>query len=208
MKFGMEGISRSLTWNIPAPAPSGLTVTITASSPTYLQGAASEYSGVATTGALDQAAAASGNSTSVDSRLHRRRRNWRTRRRRVRYRRFTRNRDTGLLTGEGVRHTGADSIGIHQLEEHPAGNAGAQDERATLSTSTDWHAAVGVFHQFGQGDTQPPTVPTGLQATSATSTTIGLSCTASTDYVGVAGYTVYRNGVTPGIDQQHAVVYR
>ena len=50
-----------------ASAPSGLTVTVTATSPTYLQGAVSEYSGIATTGALDQTAAASGNSTSVDS---------------------------------------------------------------------------------------------------------------------------------------------
>ena len=41
-----------------AAAPSGLTITITATSATYLQGTMSEYSGVATTGALDQAAAA------------------------------------------------------------------------------------------------------------------------------------------------------
>ena len=50
-----------------APAPFGLTITITATSATYLQGAVSEYSGVATAGALDQVAAAKGNSTAVDS---------------------------------------------------------------------------------------------------------------------------------------------
>src|SRR5450755_4512490 len=50
-----------------AAAPWGLTITITATSPTYLQGAVSEYSGVATAGALDQAAAAKGTGTAVDS---------------------------------------------------------------------------------------------------------------------------------------------
>ena len=41
------------------------------------------------------------------------------------------------------------------------------------------------------GDTQPPTVPTGLRATGETSNSVGLSWTASTDNVGVAGYYVY-----------------
>ena len=50
-----------------AAAPSGLTITITAPSATYLQGAAADYSGVATTGALDQTAAAKATSTTVDS---------------------------------------------------------------------------------------------------------------------------------------------
>ena len=50
-----------------AAAPSGLTITITASSATYLQGAAGDYSGVATAGAFDQAAVASGNGVAVDS---------------------------------------------------------------------------------------------------------------------------------------------
>jgi acid phosphatase type 7 len=44
------------------------------------------------------------------------------------------------------------------------------------------------------GDTSPPTVPTGLSATVVTPTRVDLSWNASTDNVGVAGYTVYRNG--------------
>jgi chitodextrinase len=44
------------------------------------------------------------------------------------------------------------------------------------------------------GDTSPPTVPTGLTATVITTTRVDLSWTASTDNVGVAGYTIYRNG--------------
>jgi chitodextrinase len=42
------------------------------------------------------------------------------------------------------------------------------------------------------GDTQPPSVPTGLQATGETSTSIALAWTASTDNVGVTGYHVYQ----------------
>jgi chitodextrinase len=44
------------------------------------------------------------------------------------------------------------------------------------------------------GDTQPPTMPTGLAGTVISPTRVDLTWTASTDNVGVAGYTVYRNG--------------
>ncbi|OPA75143.1 chitinase [Paenibacillus selenitireducens] len=40
-------------------------------------------------------------------------------------------------------------------------------------------------------DTQPPTAPTNVTVTSKSSTSINLSWTASTDNVGVTGYTVY-----------------
>ncbi len=43
-------------------------------------------------------------------------------------------------------------------------------------------------------DTQPPSVPTNLQATAVSSSQIDLSWSASTDNVGVAGYRVYRGG--------------
>lgn len=45
------------------------------------------------------------------------------------------------------------------------------------------------------GDTQAPTVPTGLAASAITGTSAALSWTASTDNVGVSGYDVLRNGV-------------
>ncbi len=50
-----------------AAAPWGLTITITAPSPTYLLGVADQYRGIAVSGALDQAVAASGTGTAVDS---------------------------------------------------------------------------------------------------------------------------------------------
>ncbi|MGA7911142.1 MAG: FG-GAP-like repeat-containing protein [Candidatus Dormiibacterota bacterium] len=45
------------------------------------------------------------------------------------------------------------------------------------------------------GDTTPPSVPTGLTATSGATANLTLTWLASTDNVGVTGYTVYRNGV-------------
>src|SRR5205807_972898 len=45
----------------------GLTITISSSSPTYLNGSAAEYSGVSATSPLDQAVLASGTGTSADS---------------------------------------------------------------------------------------------------------------------------------------------
>ena len=61
-----------------------------------------------------------------------------------------------------------------------AGNASGQSMTATATTLPD---------------TTPPSVPTGLTGTAASSTQINLSWTASTDDVGVAGYTVYVNNV-------------
>jgi chitodextrinase len=44
----------------------------------------------------------------------------------------------------------------------------------------------------GSADTSPPTAPAGLTATATGPTTVALSWQASTDNVGVTGYTVYR----------------
>jgi acid phosphatase type 7 len=43
-------------------------------------------------------------------------------------------------------------------------------------------------------DTQPPSTPSGLVATAATASQVNLAWNTATDDVGVAGYTVYRNG--------------
>ena len=51
-------------------------------------------------------------------------------------------------------------------------------------------------------DTTPPTVPSGLTATSVSSSQINLSWNASTDNVGVAGYKVFRNGSQVGTTTQ------
>ncbi len=136
-----------------APAPWGLTVTITAATPTYLQGAISEYSGVATAGALDQVAAAKGTGTAVDSGPTAA----------VAARELV---VGGVITGgsPGTVTPGSSqalpftlraqtSSGSADIEDIAASAAGAQNARATFSTATDWYAAVGVFHAYG---TQPP----------------------------------------------------
>jgi chitodextrinase len=190
-----------------AASPFGVTVTIAASSATYLEGAASDYTGVAKVGALDQVAVAKGVSLAVDSGA------------------------TGavgagelvvggIITGgsPGTTTPGASQgltftmraqtvSGSAGLEDVLASRAGTQDARATLTTATDWYAVAAVFHQYGSGDTQPPTTPTGLAATSVTANSATISWTASTDNVGVAGYTVYRNGSAIGTSGGGATTY-
>ena len=58
---------------------------------------------------------------------------------------------------------------------------------------------IGAFEVIiSGGDTQPPTVPTALTATSVTAHAVSLQWNASTDNVAVTGYTVYRNGTAVG----------
>jgi chitodextrinase len=60
---------------------------------------------------------------------------------------------------------------------------------------------LSVFQSFnsgssGGGDTSPPTTPANLAKTGATQTSVSVGWSASTDNVGVAGYTVYRDGAS------------
>ena len=64
-----------------------------------------------------------------------------------------------------------------------ANSAGSVSANATVTVSPD---------------TTPPSAPANLTATAMSAAAIGLSWTASTDPVGVAGYRVYRNGVQVG----------
>jgi len=127
-------------------APSGLTITISSTAATYLEGAAAAYSGVATTGALDQTAVAKGNSVTVDSGP-------------------TAAVGTGELVIGGVITGGSPgsatagssqgkaftmrsktSSGSIDIEDILASNAGAQDGTATFTSATDWYAVAAVFH--------------------------------------------------------------
>ena len=69
----------------------------------------------------------------------------------------------------------------------------AKDAAGNSTTSTAVTVTVN-----NVADTTPPTVPTGLSATAASSSQINLSWTASTDNVGVTGYNVFRNGTKVG----------
>ena len=178
-----------------AKPSSGLTITISATSATYLQGAVSEFTGVATSGAFDQAAAASGNSTSVATGA-------------------TAAVGAGELVVGGIVTGGSPgtvkpgssqgqpfvmgtqtSSGSADLEDIVSSAAGTQNATATFTSSTDWHAGVAVFHQFSSSN-PPPSVPTGLSAPTDTASSVGLSWTASSG--GATGYTIYRNGTQIG----------
>ncbi len=63
----------------------------------------------------------------------------------------------------------------------------------TDSGSTACHGSSG-----SPPDTTPPSVPTGLAGTATSGTSVGLTWNASTDNVGVASYTVFRNGSSIG----------
>ncbi|MET9629291.1 discoidin domain-containing protein [Lentzea sp. NPDC006480] len=55
-----------------------------------------------------------------------------------------------------------------------------------------------VYGSIANGDTTPPSTPTGLASTGTTSSSVGLQWTASTDNVGVTGYEVLRDGNVVG----------
>jgi len=67
----------------------------------------------------------------------------------------------------------------------------AKDAAGNVSTRTTVGAPTGAC---STADTSAPTAPTGLKSTGATTSSISISWTASSDAVGVAGYGVYRNG--------------
>ncbi|MFD0331475.1 fibronectin type III domain-containing protein [Streptacidiphilus monticola] len=178
-----------------AKASNGLTVTVTASAPAYFQGALAEYAGVAVAGPLDQIVSSRGVGTAVDTGP-------------------TPSVAAGelvysaLITGgnpasvtpgssQGLAYTARNrtASGSAFEEDIAAGAAGAQRGTATLGASTDWYAVVATFRPASTQDQVPPTVPANLHTTSVAATSVSLAWNASTDNVGVTGYTVYRNGV-------------
>ncbi|RJQ85484.1 fibronectin type III domain-containing protein [Amycolatopsis panacis] len=179
-------------------AATGLTVTVTAGAPAYFQGTVAEYSGVAVGGPLAQIVSNRGVGTAVDTGP-------------------TAAVGAGALVYSAVVTGGnpqsvapgssqgapyvarsSTSSGSAYEQDISASNAGSQRGTATLGTSTDWYAVAAVFLPASSGDTQPPTTPTGLHATSVATTSVSLAWSPSTDNVGVTGYTVYRNGSAIG----------
>jgi len=66
-----------------------------------------------------------------------------------------------------------------------AGNVSTKSNEVTITTPLSTTS----------GDSIMPSVPSNLMATAASSSTINLSWTASTDNIGVTGYNIYRNGI-------------
>ncbi len=80
-------------------------------------------------------------------------------------------------------NTASSTNGSHTL------SAKAYDAAGNVGISSN--VVVTVANQAQ--DTQPPSVPTGLMQTGATTSSIAISWNPSSDNVGVAGYKVYRN---------------
>ena len=107
-------------------------------------------------------------------------------------------------SGYTVRSTGYGNI----TEDRIASTAGTYSATATQNGNAWVMQLVAFKAASGAPDTTPPSVPTNVQASGITSTSVTISWTASTDNVGVAGYKVFRNGtqvatVTSGTSYQN-----
>ena len=90
--------------------------------------------------------------------------------------------NTSLVTTTSYNVTGLNAATAYQFyvqAKDAAGNTSANSNTINVTTP----------------DTQAPTSPANLAASSVTQTTLTLTWTASSDNVGVSGYDVYRNGI-------------
>jgi acid phosphatase type 7 len=99
---------------------------------------------------------------------------------------------TSVAANSQVRNSS--TYGILKLTLHPSSYDWQFVPKAgstfTDSGTTACHGST--------GDSTPPTAPTNLTATAATWNQVNLAWTASTDNVGIANYTIYRNGSSVG----------
>src|SRR5438132_480357 len=93
--------------------------------------------------------------------------------------------NASLLTAHAVTLTGLLSATTYHYRVK------SRDAAGNLATSRDFTLTT----LRAVPDTMPPSVPTNLSASAASSTQTALTWTASTDNVGVAGYTIYRGAV-------------
>ncbi|MDP9093387.1 MAG: fibronectin type III domain-containing protein [Actinomycetota bacterium] len=115
-----------------------------------------------------------------------------------------------LAANGGPTQTMALSPGSAATEAIPpsvAGCSGTTDQRGTTRPQGPG-CDIGAYELLvTSSDTQPPTTPTGLQATSTNAGAVALSWTPARDNVGVAGYTVYRNGAVLGVMSGSTTTY-
>jgi Bacterial Ig-like domain (group 3)/Putative Ig domain len=174
---------------------SGLTITVSAPTPAYLQGAAAEYSGMAVAGPLDQISSARGVGVAVS----------------------TGNTApiasgelvySGILTGsapgsetpgqsQGMTYSprAQTASGASYEQDILSATAGAQVGTATLGTSADWYAVAATFRVY-PNDTSPPGAPSTLASLSTASSRVALSWSPGSG--DLTGYAVYRNGQAIG----------
>ena len=102
------------------------------------------------------------------------------------------------VTKGGSGYTTRSTAYGNRTEDRNVTTAGSYSATATQNGSA-WVMQLLAFKaDSGTGDSAPPSVPTGLGATPASTTQINLGWTASTDNVGVTAYRVFRNGTQVG----------
>ncbi|MGZ3584982.1 MAG: Ig-like domain-containing protein, partial [Ktedonobacterales bacterium] len=178
------------------PLVSGDTITVNFNnSAALLSALATEWSGIASTGALDRAATNQGNTTSLTSSA------------------ITTTQPGDLLIGSFAgsdNATFAPGTGFTafttqlkatvgstyrpQWQEYQiAASGGSYTATGTDSKANAYAGAIAAYRAGSDG--QPPTAPGNLTQSGSTDMSISLSWSASTDNVGVAGYSVY-NGTS------------
>src|SRR5437899_8821706 len=96
--------------------------------------------------------------------------------------------NSSLLTAHAVTLTGFQATALYHYRVK------SRDAAGNLATSADFTLTT----LIAVPDLTPPSGPTNLSASAVSSAQINLSWTASTDNVGVAGYTIYRGGAQVG----------
>jgi hypothetical protein len=101
----------------------------------------------------------------------------------------------------------AGSPAIDAIPPATPGCTGSTDQRG-IARPQGIGCDIGAYElAVTTGDTTPPSVPTGLATTSVASGSVSLSWNASSDNVGVTGYTIYRNGTLYGTTGSSATAY-
>ncbi len=183
---------------------SGLTITVSAPTPAYLQGTAAEYSGLAVAGPLDQissgrgvgAAVNTGNTAAVASGD-------------LVYSAILTGSTPGSVTpgqSGGTTYTlrAETASGSSYEQDILSATAGAQVGTATLGTSADWYAVAAAFRLY-PNDTSPPGAPSALTSLSAASSRVALSWSPGSG--DLTGYAVTRNGQVIGTTASNQTTY-
>ncbi|HEX2784696.1 MAG TPA: PQQ-dependent sugar dehydrogenase, partial [Ilumatobacteraceae bacterium] len=105
---------------------------------------------------------------------------------------------TASVTQVGTGFTSRSTSYANRTEDKKVTTTGSYNATATQNGSAWVMHMVAFRADAGTPDTTAPSIPTGLTATSTSSSQINLAWTASTDNFGVTGYKIFRAGTQVG----------
>jgi hypothetical protein len=179
---------------------SGLTITVSAPAPAYLQGTAAEYSGLAIAGTLDGLSSARGVGAAVDTG-----RTASVRAGELVYSAILSGSPPGSVTpGAGYTARAQTSSGSSYEQDILSATGGPQTGTAALGTSADWYAVEATF-RVNPSDGSPPGPPSGLKASSAVVGRMALSWSPGSG--DLTGYAVSRDGTVIGTTAANQTSY-